>query len=226
MLFPMRETCKVGPHKYWDEHCRLHCLSFEQICYGSDAFEEILHLRSLALKTPLAAEPDDCDCRSEHYAVRRDKQLCAAIRITRAQSGLLDCEEFYPKTMLHQLRHLIGSASRFVANPIIGREVRVSQLLIEAGWNDQLSKGIRLDVINVHKRAVRYYGKLGYELVANSFFYHPKWNTPSFVMVFPATPHRETPIKHLFKEINHAMNLQDLIACGVELSDWRSVNTY
>lgn len=60
--------------------------------------------------------------------------------------------------------------------------------MVEVAWRRALADGIRIDVIDVNVRAVRYYQKLGYVLVPGSEFVHPVLHTPSVVMYLALQP--------------------------------------
>lgn len=122
----------------------------------------------------------------------------------------MDCEERFPATLLNALRPRMCSASRFCVRKTVPAEAQVAKFLIEAAWIEARRAGVRLDIIDVHERAIRYYTRLGYYLVADSFFVHPLWQTPSHVMVFPAHEARATPIRHVFQGMSDGLLLDDL----------------
>ncbi len=193
-------------------------LAFELCCFGSPAFRELLALRSKVNRRGGISTPDAVDEHSEHYSARLGDRLVGALRVTRAAAGPLDCEEHYPPSLLHQWRSLLTSAGSFAVDASVSPELRVARRLIEFAWLDQLPRGSRLDVINVHERAITYYGILGYELLADSFFIHPRLGTPSHVMVFPAAPLLCSPLAHLFEQLTDPFSVSDL---GVRLTPWR-----
>lgn len=161
---------------------------------------------------------DPVDAHSEHYTARLGSRLVGALRVTRAAAGPLDCEAHYPAAVTACWRHLLTSAGSFAVDPRISRELRIARRLIEFAWMDQLPRGSRLDVINVHERAIAYYGILGYELLEDSFFVHPRLRTPSHVMVFPAAPSLCSPLSHLFEPLSDPFGLERL---DVSLAPWR-----
>lgn len=74
----------------------------------------------------------------------------------------------------------------------------------------QLSMGIRIDVIDVHERAIAYYRRLGYLLVKDSFFVHPFWKTPSRVMVIAADADRPCALQHVFVDVSNPLSTDQL----------------
>jgi hypothetical protein len=208
-------------HKQWRHFCDENQLSFYVGSHKSALFAEIITVRSLVYRREPSSLFDPVDEYSEHYVVHNAGTPVAALRVTPCSSGRLDCEEFMPHQLLAKFRDKTVSATRFVALPSIQRTTQIPQLLVAAAWEDQLRRNIRLDIINVHERAVRYYGKLGYELVAESFFIHPTWRTPSHIMVFPASPDRPSPIQPVFRGINDPCDLSSLKEF-VTLASWRS----
>jgi hypothetical protein len=93
-------------------------------------------------------------------------------------------------------------------------------MLLEVAWLDQIQRGTRLEINNVHERAIGYYGRIGSELVADTYFVHPQWKTPSHVMLYPATPNRNTPIQHVFLGMACPLELSSITDC-VELISWQ-----
>lgn len=212
---------EIPPHERWRERCRDWEIRFQLTPFGSEDFAKVLAVRSQVYGCEAAAMPDTVDEYSEHYLCLWGEKPVSALRVTRRSAGPLDSEEFLVPSLVSRWKDAISSASRFVALPEIQVTTKIAQLIIEAAWRDQLRRGTRLDVINVHERAVRYYGKLGYELVDQSFFLHPKWNTPSHVMLFPATPHRVSSISPVFDGISEPFDLKAL-RDDIALADWRT----
>lgn len=210
---------EIKPHHRWSEHCGEKHYRFFLCSFGTGEFRQILGLRSRVYGSADAAQSDPIDEYSEHYLCLRGEEPVSALRVTRCEAGELDCQAFFPAPLIERCGNLIGSATRFVALPEVQATSKIAQLVVEAAWLDQLERGIRLDLINVHERAVKYYGRLGYELIANSSFTHPKWRTPSQVMVFPATPDRETPIRPVFDGIGDPFDLKSL-RVSVDLVPW------
>lgn len=194
-------------HNRWEAHFNAWDLSFKIVVFESAEFEQILGLRERLSGQQGMNNQDQIDAYSDHYGIFQGNGLIAALRVTRGASGRLDCEEIYPAKLMENFRPILGSASKFVCRKGLPLAWKTTQILIENAWFDQLSKGIRLDIINVHQRAIGYYQKIGYILLADSFFYHPVWNTPSYVMLLPADPHRESKMKPLFKGINNPLPL-------------------
>lgn len=210
---------EIEPHERWREYCQFADLRFFFVPFGSTDFDDVLRVRAAVYGNRIGARADETDGHSEHYLCASGGRPLAALRVTRAACGPLDCQEFLPGTLLAEYGGRLGSASRFVALRDAQGSTKIAQLVVEAAWRDQLGRGIRLDVMNVHERAVKYYGKLGYELLAESFFVHPKWKTPSRVMLFPATANRDTPIRPVFEALSDPLELETLTRV-VSLSPW------
>jgi hypothetical protein len=200
-------------------------ITFSIISATNSAFNAVLQLRAAVLRGSSGVpQTDPEDEYSEHYCAFSGGCLVAALRVTRASQGPLDCEEHYPQALLEQFRPQLCTASRFVAVRSLPVEWRIPHKLIRYGWVDQLKRGTRLDIINIHRRALSYYGGLDYELLKDSFFTHPRWGTPSLVMVFPATASRATPLHDLFAGIPKPLELAELERV-VELDCWQDYHT-
>jgi hypothetical protein len=196
-------------------------LRFELVSAGSAAFDKVLQLRSLVTRRPVAPA---CaiDRYSEHYVASFEGTVIGALRVTRAARGRLDCEEHFPPRLVSAYREQLTSASSFVAWQQVPRQLALARRLVEFAWQDQLPRGTRVDVINVHERAVTYYGQLGYELVAGSAFTHPRYGTPSRVMVFAARPGLPGPLAALFEAVDNPVRREDLLR-QVELTPWQEL---
>ncbi len=187
----------VVPHEKSWAHCSMNGIHFEKVSPHQPSFEVVLRLRQRVLGRSELLDP--VDDYSSHYVAMVNEVAAAALRVTRLTDGQLDCQTFLPQRLLACYESSICSASRFVADPRFPPSLKLAHMLVETAWVDQLLFGTRLDIINVHERAVRYYGKMGYELVRDSCFVHPVFHTPSRVMVYPATASRESPLKHVFE---------------------------
>lgn len=206
----MMNDKSLRPHSKWNRHCEEHQLGFGLVEYGTNIFDEVLRLRSEVNNDINSSEADEFDSYSEHYAAWKNGELVAALRVTRAAAGRLDCEEFYPADFVNKYHETIASGSRFVACKGLPLSLKIAQLLLEVGWIDQIHRGTRLDIMNAHERAVRYWNRFGWVLINNSEFVHPKWQTPSRVMLLPATPNRATPFKEIFEETNIPLEIEEI----------------
>ena len=206
------------PHQKWDRHCQDSRIRFATTTADDPEFDMVLALREQVSDKPQA--PDRIDLHSAHHLAFVNDEPAATLRVTRLTDGELDCGNYYPNTILNEFRAELCNASRFFAHSKHPHSLKLAHLLVEVAWRQQLQLGTRLDVINVHERAIRYYGRMGYELVSNSFFRHPVLDTPSRVMVFPATPCRDTPLDHVFDDIESPFDFETL-ATLVDLEPWR-----
>lgn len=153
----------VEPHPTWGEHCEDFEITVEKVCPTTDQFLEVLSVRQSAYRDTQYA--DKIDEYSRHYLARVDGEPAASLCVTRRRDGPLDCERFFPSRLLDTCNDVIGSACRFAAIQLYPVDIRLAPLLVETAWQDQLAAGARLDIINVHERAIRYYGRLGYWII-------------------------------------------------------------
>jgi ribosomal protein S18 acetylase RimI-like enzyme len=176
-------------------------------------FSDVLDVRSRVYRLRPKQVVDAVDTWSAIYVAYLDRAPVGSLRVTLKRNGPLDCEQYFPKTLLAAYGDRVGSASRFCVLPGVASEARVADRLLEAAWTDALKQGVLLDVINVHQRAIRYYRRRGYQLVRDSFFVHPLWHTPSEVMVFRASRSHQSPIQHLCTGLGHEITEQELAQC-------------
>lgn len=161
---------------------------------------------------------DDIDAHSTVYCAYVDGTAVGTLRVTRARLGPIDCESFYPPSLLNRFRDLIGSASRYCVLPGTSANLRIGRLLVEGGWIEHADMGCRLDLIDVREEFVGYYRRMGYLLIAGHQFIHPVWATRSRVMVYPVDPERPGPLSHLFVGIERPMTEAELRA-AVSIED-------
>jgi len=151
-----------------------------------DFFASVLQLRADAYKMP--QEPDEMDSCSDLYILARNNEPIATMRVTQAKRGKIECEEFYPQEILSKHRNRVGTATRFAKNPVIQTEPHIMPLFIQEMWRDQVREEIAVSVINATAKLIPYYQALGYDILCGSFFKHPKFGTPSYVMLMLADP--------------------------------------
>jgi hypothetical protein len=194
------------------EHAKQWCLSVTRIGVTHPLFEEVRKLRASAYCMPFDQTRDPIDEYSHIWLAFQDGDPVGSIRVTYAREGKLDCEERFPTALVRRFRPQLSSASRFCSWKQAPPELRIARFLIETAWHYALLEGIRTDIIDVNERAIRYYERLGYYLVPNSFFRHPLLDTPSHVMVFAADPGQTSPLQHLFCGVPNTLRLSDLKA--------------
>ncbi len=131
---------------------------------------------------------DEFDVHAEIYLLTLEGKPVATMRVNQAQCGHLDCEEFYPQDFLHEFRPQIGSASRFARHALAKPDIVLMREFVSEVWRDQFLVGIRADLINVHTPMISYYERLGYRMLCNSRFVHPRLGTESHVMCLVASP--------------------------------------
>jgi hypothetical protein len=149
----------------------------------SPRYADVLAVR----RTRASAGIDDAfDVNAIHYLLEVDGRPSISMRVHRAADGPMECEEFYPAALRAEHRAVVASASRLVARATSGRDPASVRDFVRSVWRDQLAMGTRLDLVNVAQPMVGYYRRLGYLLVPNSGFIHPRLGTQSVVMLMAA----------------------------------------
>lgn len=163
---------------------------------GLPLVDDIRRLRNRVLAVPVAQAIDRADHCSRIFLATIDRRAVATLRVTYARLGPIDCEHFFPTSLLEAFRPHLGSASRFCTEP--GTSVAVARRLIDDAWTAAINDGLCADLIDVSTRGIAYYRRLGYLPLASAPFRHPLLGTVSHGMVFPTDPGRRTQLQHLF----------------------------
>lgn len=193
------------------EHVLAAGIHIESLAVHSAHYNDVCEVRARVYRRNTFDAADAVDAYSHLYCAYLHGRPVASLRVTPATAGRLDCEDYFPEALVVAFRSRIASASRFCCLPDVDASLRVPRLSVEAAWIEAIRRhGSRLDIIDVHERAISYYQRLGYCLVQDSFFTHPLWGTPSHVMVFPAHRDRATPIQHVFEHLNDGLAVEDL----------------
>jgi hypothetical protein len=179
--------------------------------YGtaSSIFESVLAIRRTA---------DDAlpfysfDEYSMHYVVFHSGQPVGTLTTPRTRDGLIDCQSCYPPQLIDQYRKQIVSACKFriSSNPHSG--MFLLRLMIREAWRDQLADGARLDVINVERKLVPFYRRIGYVALQGWDFVHPTLGTDSVPLILPADPTRRSFCQDLFASVDDPLLLTDVQA--------------
>lgn len=146
---------------------------------SSEHFQSVTRLR-LSVYPEMSAT-DELDLVSDHYLLVVSEKPQIAMRVGQAKRSKLDCEEYYPKGLLAR-RDSVCSASRLV-RAVGASDPSLVRTFLKDIRKLQYENGMRIDVINVREPMVPYYLLLGYRLVCNSAFVHPRLGTASRVMV-------------------------------------------
>lgn len=157
---------------------------------------------------------DEFDRSSVLYLMEENCKPVATMRVNLARQGLLDCEEFFPETcrkFILDFRVVVSSASRFVRHFESGSDPAQMRQFIRQIWRDQYNNGIRIDLINVHERMIPYYKRLGYLLIRDSFFRHPRLDTPSYVMCLLADKRERSVASEVLSDWERNDFLFDLV---------------
>ncbi|MBD3176995.1 MAG: GNAT family N-acetyltransferase [Armatimonadia bacterium] len=186
----------VSVPAHWRESCDRAGVVVGRVHGCTQAIDDVCRIRANAYKTAVTG-PDAYDAYSRHYVVLHRGRPVGTMRTTRATDGPLDSQDHYPTSLLRALHEVIASASRFCVPPGPPLEVRVARMLVETVWAAEARDGVRVDIINAHRRGVLYYARLGYLLLRDYYFVHPVLSTPSYVLVLPASRVMPGPLREL-----------------------------
>lgn len=162
-------------------------LSVCKVSTSTSAFDAVLAIRN-AVSQGRATNTDAHDECADIYLLTSHNKPIATMRVNQAHRSALDCEEFYPQSFIHQYRSIICSASRFARHPSAPADISLMRILIREVRKDQYLSGMRVDLINVHISMIAFYARMGYKLLCNSHFIHPRLGSSSYVMFLISRP--------------------------------------
>lgn len=143
---------------------------------------------------------DRQDDYSSHYCAYMLGKPVAALRITRASLGTIECEDIYPRRLLEKYRASLANSGRFCALPSLENSRRIGISVLRAAWREGIAQGCRLDVTNCHVRGLIYYQRLGYWPLRNGTFWHPYLGTPSHIIAITVDGRDKSVFQDLFLE--------------------------
>lgn len=177
-------------------------------------YRDVLAVRAAAYCRSADLLVSDVDDRADLLCMYLGRRPVATISVSWAHRGPLDSEAFYPAALVARYRSSLTSAYRFgiPADGAGSCRHKLSRVLVESTWRDCLQRGARLDLINARESMVPYYKRLGYLIVRDSFFRHPVFGTPSYVMLLPASSHRVSRLQALFGDCRDPVHVEELAA--------------
>ncbi|MBF0593014.1 MAG: hypothetical protein HQL02_13095 [Nitrospirae bacterium] len=181
-------------------------------------YKDVLHIRSEAFTKSLGVKitPDEAmtiyDAYSYLFCLYVNEEPAVSLTVTFARDGKLDCEEFYPTELIDRYRNVTGSAGKLCAVNKYECEInRFAHILTYQVWNYVYNRGIRLDIMNAKEGLMsKYYLRMGYMLVENSLFIHPKWQTHSHVFLLPADSTINSHFKDIFKKGQDDLSINEI----------------
>ena len=193
------------------EHVTRHSIRVAHTGAAGQVYDDVLAIRGEVYGLAPEKRPEPSDAHSELYCAYWEGRPVGTIRTTRSVQGPLDCEEHFPPGLVADLRPQLCSSSRLCMLRDVPTGLNIPRLLIEVQFLHVVQElGVRLDLIAVHQRALRYYTRLGYCVLGDSFFLHPFRNAPCHVMGFPVDARRLNPLSHLYKDIKDPLSIETL----------------
>lgn len=145
------------------------------------------------------------DSYSTHYCLYVNEIAAGCITITWAKNGKLDCEEFYPASILNIYRSTLVSACKFRIKKEyswgVFKNEFTSKSFIREVLKDQISKGALIDLIDSEESLAPYYQRMGYIACNGYDFFHPILKTKMIVMFLPADPNIPSVAQEAFKNL-------------------------
>lgn len=127
---------------------------------------------------------------SDIYVGYRDGIPVATMSTTHARSGPLLLEECYPPALFRLGRQRIAAAYRLGVTQRYANDARTARLMMLVGYAQTMSYGAAISLMNANHRMVRYYTRFGWTPIRQARFTHPRYGTPSQVMIYIADRYR------------------------------------
>ncbi len=177
--------------------------------FGTDntLFESVLSVREAGNQR---AEIFSFDHYSNHYVLFDGAEAIGTLTVTRNRDGEVDCRQHYPDQIFQRFgdQILSGCKLRILPNRTTG--MFALRLMFREGWRDQVASGVHLDVINVHRRLVPFYRRIGYLQIKGADFIHPTLGTDSVVMYLPADPCLRSFCRDIFEAAESPLRAADV----------------
>jgi hypothetical protein len=138
---------------------------------------------------------------SYHYALMDHGRTVGAMTITRPDDGVVDCEAYYPQTLLNIFREDLLTSCRFMMLPTNDTSYSLLRWMTTSVWRDHVSLGCRAAVINAQSQMVPFYRRMGFRILDGFAFTHPALATASQVMTLRADPQIQPYFRDAFEHL-------------------------
>jgi GNAT superfamily N-acetyltransferase len=172
------------PVTVWSDAVHSVCL----ISHMSAEFNDVMRLRSDAYRLAQDKVTTTADSYSDIYVLRSCGSTIATVSSTRGTAGRFDCHEFYPAAIVRAFQTILVSPYRLAVAPEHQGSGGVARQILLRGWEHQVRRGARMMIINVHEPMIPYYRRMGFRMVRDSSFIHPRLGTTSHVAVCATDP--------------------------------------
>ncbi|WP_052329611.1 N-acyl amino acid synthase FeeM domain-containing protein [Rhodopirellula sp. SWK7] len=162
----------------------------------------------------------DFDRYSYHYGLFVDDQPVGTMTATRLSDGEIDCAHAYPSNVMRVFHDEIYSTCKFRIQRSRCSSMRTLRAMVRAVWQDQLTLGSRLVLINAEQNLVPFYRRMGFHLIAGSDFVHPVLGTQSVALMMSADPTRRSFFTDQFENLCDPLWLDIVLQqCNSEEND-------
>lgn len=169
-------------------------------CYGA---EDEIYREVCKVRVANGAKLPHCefDSYSYHYALMDGKQTVGVMTITRPDDGTVECEAYYPQTLLSVFREDLLTSCRFMMLPSAKSGYSLLRWMTTSVWKDHVGLGCRGAVINVQDEMVLFYRRMGFRVLDGFAFTHPALGTSSQVMTLRADPMKQPFFREAFEQL-------------------------
>lgn len=163
------------------------------------------------------------DRHSTHYSMLVDDAPVGCLSVTRATDGELFLQEYCPPPLLQEYGDRLVSAYRFrILAPYRAASrhvpgVSLSRHMVREAWREQIALGAGIDLINIERRYLPLYTRLGYALCEGCDYIDPVLGTASCLMFLPVDPDRPSCIQDIIRGTDRRLSYGDVIRCLTRL---------
>ena len=183
-----------------------------QIVFSSD--ELFINAIKFAAKTyglpiNLVVAPEDDY--SKIYILTQGNRICGTITVTWAIDGQLEAEGCMPEPLLHQYRDKLCTAYRLAVEPKGYPKYLLASLLMRYCFAHGLACGMRIAIVAVKSKLLRYYRMVGYFPLGTDTFQHPRLNSSHTFVLCPADPDRDSIFRDICSLIDDPISKAEIV---------------
>ncbi len=187
-------------------------LRIGSVHHSESMYGQVIDFVSCAYSVPPDWAVRSCDAYSSIFVAVSEAGIQATLSFTAAKHGELDCERFYPQSILKAYREVLYAPYRVAAKGRFPSRL-VTKLLGRVVWAMALQDGQRLAIANANKDFAPVYVRSGYLPIAGTTFCHPRRCKDHLVFLMPADASRRTWFSDLFQAVDNTLFVHDICNC-------------
>lgn len=148
---------------------------------------------------------------SHHYLVQWQGEPLGTLTVQAAEDGRLDCEDHYPAVLLDRYRGQLISTCKLRIRRGPSAPIQALRTLVRGAWNDQLTYGKRISIVNADVRMRAFYRRIGFAYLQGFDFVHPELQTQSNVLLMAVDAGQRSYCQDLFCDVVDQQDQQELV---------------